>query len=79
MSSKTRTILKGKFDTGDTPSAQDFADLIDSIPNIIDDIDPKKLITLLDVSFVSPNPIDGVVYAFQYNATTQTFIAVPIT
>lgn len=39
MAEKTRTYLKGKFESGDTPTEQDFIDLIDSNPNFTDDKD----------------------------------------
>jgi hypothetical protein len=37
MAQRTRTYLKGKFETGDIPSEQDFSDTIDSNYNITDD------------------------------------------
>ena len=36
-SNKTRTQLKAYFETGDKPSQQDFADLIESNVNLTDD------------------------------------------
>lgn len=37
MSLKSRAVLKQAFQTGDTPSQQDYANLIDSAPNFVDD------------------------------------------
>jgi hypothetical protein len=37
MSQKTRTELKGYFETGDIPTEAQFIDLIDSLPDILDD------------------------------------------
>lgn len=39
MAEKTRTYLKEQFESGDTPDAQVFIDLIDSISNFQDDKD----------------------------------------
>ena len=37
MSEVTRTVLKSYFETGDVPTQAQFIDLIDSVPNIVDD------------------------------------------
>jgi len=37
MSKWTRNYLKSRFETGDTPTVQDFTNLIDSCVNIQDD------------------------------------------
>jgi len=37
MAEQTRTTLKTYFETGDTPTESQFADLIDSVSNITDD------------------------------------------
>jgi hypothetical protein len=37
MAERTREFLKGKFETGDIPTEQDFSDTIDSNYNITDD------------------------------------------
>ena len=37
MAQKTREILKNYFETGDRPTQQEFADLIDSVFNKTDD------------------------------------------
>lgn len=41
MAEQSRTTLKGYFNTGDTPSEANFADLIDSVPNITDEASTK--------------------------------------
>jgi len=38
MTQRNRTYLKGKFETGDTPTQTDFSDKIDSQINILDDV-----------------------------------------
>lgn len=43
MTQQTRTVLKSYFNTGDTPTESQFADLIDSSPNKTDDGVPKIL------------------------------------
>lgn len=37
MSAQSRAVLKGYFNTGDQPSEANFADLVDSAPNLTDD------------------------------------------
>ena len=37
----TKTVLKGHFNTGDTPTEAQFASLIDSYPSFDDDFAPK--------------------------------------
>lgn len=37
MTAMSRAALKGKFNTGDQPTETDFGDVIDSVPNTVDD------------------------------------------
>ena len=48
MSQQNRTTNKYRFQTGDTPSEQDFVDLIDSYDNLNDAINDIKNISSLD-------------------------------
>ena len=50
---KSRTELKGLFETGDVPTEQDYADLIDSFINRIDDDG-------VDTGWVAPNLLNGI-------------------
>ena len=49
MSQETRTTLKGYFNTGDVPTETQFANLIDSVPNIADgELYPEEKIYITD-------------------------------
>lgn len=62
MASKTVAQLRAKFETGDTPTAQDFVDLIDSFlhaqlgnfPNPLPAVSGEKLLNVADAL---PNPL----------------------
>ncbi len=41
MTTQTRATLKSYFNTGDQPTEAQFADLIDSAVNVLDDVDPQ--------------------------------------
>jgi len=43
---ENRTSLKGYFQTGDVPTQSQFASLIDSCPNSVDDNDGYQLLTI---------------------------------
>lgn len=66
MATQTRTALKAWFETGDIPTEAQFADLIDSIPNIKDDMDDapaniqfiKKNIPTASVLTLNATPIE---------------------
>ena len=59
MATKTRTTLKGFFETGDIPTQQNYADLIDSKLNLIDtDVDPQIVSSGISASsFISETHI----------------------
>jgi len=63
MAEQTRTTLKAYFETGDTPTESQFADLIDSDSNILDDgkIPEEKWYITTDIAFEdsSSNVLDA--------------------
>jgi hypothetical protein len=73
---QTRTVLKTYFEEANTPTDQNFSDLIDSCANVIDDHLTNTIQTL--VIFNTPDPVDGITYGFKYNAETQTFTAIAL-
>lgn len=71
MSALNRAALKLFFETGDLPTEAQFADLIDSSPNIIDDLadDPADLIAA-DLLLTTAQVL-------ALNTTPQTIVAAP--
>lgn len=66
MAQKTRVELKSFFETNDIPTEDQFVDLIDSVPNIADDVggspanilQGSRLFTVAEIKTLSSSPID---------------------
>lgn len=66
MAAQTRAALKAFFETGDIPTEAQFADLIDSEPNIVDDlasspaniIQVTKTISAAQILLLNGTPIE---------------------
>ena len=71
MAQLSRAALKAFFNTGDIPTEAQFADLIDSLLNIIDDItDDQGIINIAELAITSPQIL-------ALNTTPLDFIADP--
>lgn len=60
MSEQSRTTLKGYFETGDTPTESQFANLLDSVPNFETDFSEKFVhvnLSSAQIGDLNANPV----------------------
>lgn len=76
MTQVTRTVLKGYFNTGDTPIETQFANLIESSPNILDDdaimhvVKAEVLYSNVTQTTIIALPANAVIWGIAVNVVT---------